>query len=305
MKAKEIVIIMLHYLKDQMTIKSIDSVMKTFSMADYQIILVDNGSGNGSFERLQFKYHSNSSISIIETGENLGFARGNNYGYFYAKANYIWQYLIVMNNDVIIEQADFYKRLKNIDIDIYAVIGPDIYCPAKKIHQNPMRLEAYKFSELKELVYQRERWLSHYFLHYCVRQSKTWYHELKNNIIKSNNFYNSQYKRELYEEEWVNPVLHGAFFIFTSLYTEMNKDLFDSQTFLYFEEELLHDKCIDHGYMMLYNPSLKVTHLEDVSTKAAFGTGYRYNLMKDQNLIKSINILLDRHVSRQMDKRNG
>ena len=40
-----------------------------------------------------------------------------------------------------------------------------------------------------------------------------------------------------------NPVLHGACYIFSRRYLELEKEAFDSRTFLYHEEEILHYNC--------------------------------------------------------------
>lgn len=42
-----------------------------------EVILVDNGSTDGSVERLRARWPA---VCVVETGENLGFARGNNAG---------------------------------------------------------------------------------------------------------------------------------------------------------------------------------------------------------------------------------
>jgi len=64
---------------------------QTFS--DFEVIVVDNGSTDGSFEYLQS--HSPEFGRLLRNAENVGFARGNNQGIRVAKGKYI----ALLNND--------------------------------------------------------------------------------------------------------------------------------------------------------------------------------------------------------------
>ena len=59
----------------------LDSIIEQTFGIDYEIIVVDNGSTDGSIEALS----SDSRITFIPTGENLGFGRANNKGVELAK----------------------------------------------------------------------------------------------------------------------------------------------------------------------------------------------------------------------------
>ena len=52
-----------------------------------QIFIVDNCSPNNSFKILKFKFKNNSSVQIIKTKKNLGFAKGNNEGLLFIENN--------------------------------------------------------------------------------------------------------------------------------------------------------------------------------------------------------------------------
>jgi GT2 family glycosyltransferase len=62
------------------------------SFKDFEIIVVDNGSTDGSIEFLQSKYPY---VKIIKFGENLGFAKAVNKGIKTSKSKYI----LLLNND--------------------------------------------------------------------------------------------------------------------------------------------------------------------------------------------------------------
>jgi GT2 family glycosyltransferase len=68
-----------------------------------QLILVDNGSSDGSIEFVQSTYPT---VEIVSSLKNLGFAGGNNLGYEHATGDYI----LFLNNDTIVE-TDFLTKL--------------------------------------------------------------------------------------------------------------------------------------------------------------------------------------------------
>lgn len=68
----------------------------------FSILIVDNGSADGSGERLVEYFADEPGVEVILTGENLGFAGGNNIGIRRALmdgAAYVW----LLNNDTIVE----------------------------------------------------------------------------------------------------------------------------------------------------------------------------------------------------------
>jgi GT2 family glycosyltransferase len=66
----------------------------------YNIILVDNGSTDGSIERLQATFPK---VEIIKNDRNLGYAGGNNIGIKHALSNGA-EYLLILNNDTIVDR---------------------------------------------------------------------------------------------------------------------------------------------------------------------------------------------------------
>ena len=73
----------------------LDSIIEQTIGIDYEIIVVDNGSTDGSIEALS----ADSRITLISTGENLGFGRANNKGLEQAKGEYIF----FLNSDTLLK----------------------------------------------------------------------------------------------------------------------------------------------------------------------------------------------------------
>lgn len=80
-----------HFLKE-----CFDSISKQ-SFKDFEILLVDNGSTDGSIKFIKKNYPY---IRIIENKENTGFARGNNIGVEKAKGKFI----VFLNNDTLVDK---------------------------------------------------------------------------------------------------------------------------------------------------------------------------------------------------------
>jgi len=91
------------------------------------IVLIDNGSIDGSINELEKEYELDSKIKIIKSKTNLGFARGVNLGIKQALTNNA-KYILLVNNDAIIDieclnnLCKVCKKNKNIGI-----VGPRIF----------------------------------------------------------------------------------------------------------------------------------------------------------------------------------
>ena len=88
-------IIIVSYNTRDMTLECIDSVLRETTTARYEIIVVDNASADGSAEAIRIKYPT---IRLIETGENIGFARANNL----AAVSATGRRILLLNPDTVI-----------------------------------------------------------------------------------------------------------------------------------------------------------------------------------------------------------
>ena len=76
-------------------IKCINSILKNAPGFDYEIIVVDNNSQDGSVGVLTNLLGHNKKIWILQSLKNLGFARANNYAF----RNSIGEYILALNPD--------------------------------------------------------------------------------------------------------------------------------------------------------------------------------------------------------------
>jgi len=92
---------------------------------NHDIVVVDNGSTDDSVKQLK-KNHPEA--AIIETGENLGLAEGNNVGMRYALKEWKPKYLLILNNDIVVKPdfVDAFVRAMESSPDV-SVAAPKIY----------------------------------------------------------------------------------------------------------------------------------------------------------------------------------
>ncbi len=90
----------------------------------YQIVVVDNGSTDGSVEAIRAKYPD---VPLVETGENLGYVGGNNVGLSWALERSA-DYVLLLNNDTEVT-PDFLGELVRAAESVASVgiVGPTIY----------------------------------------------------------------------------------------------------------------------------------------------------------------------------------
>ena len=188
-----------------------------------------------------------------------------------------------MNNDVLIKDRDFLEKIEILyDRTEFAVLGPDIQNPILKNHQNPNRLVARTYEEVKAryISFTRRARMPHlYYLLSVIRRR-----------LKPNSSVNNSLD---YTKELTGVVLHGACFILSPLFINTRDDCFNRSTFLYHEEDILHHECMRSGLKMVYSPELSVEHYEDVSTNASFKSEFKKMKMRNGWLRDSAKVLMN------------
>jgi GT2 family glycosyltransferase len=127
-----IIILNWNGLKD--TIECLESIKK-IDYPNYEVIVVDNGSTDGSPEKIKRLFPE---VILIKNKENRGFAGGNNVGIKHAVKNgavYLW----LLNNDAVIEPSALTKLVKSgEESPKIGILTPIIY-----YHAAPLRAQFY------------------------------------------------------------------------------------------------------------------------------------------------------------------
>jgi len=100
----------------------LESIFKHTKGLDYELIVVDNASTDGSVEYLQrFKGSKVQRSKVIFNKENLGFSRGNNQGIRQAEGKYI----LLLNSDTLLKDNALFKMVEFVDQHPeISVLGP-------------------------------------------------------------------------------------------------------------------------------------------------------------------------------------
>lgn len=279
--------VILHYKNLNDTIKCIESLLRTTNN-DSNLIVVDNGSGDGSGEKLKKKYQDMSQIKVLLLENNVGFSKGNNAGYIYVKKNYDSDFIVVTNNDVVFYQKNFEETIKKIYAQSqFYVLGPDVYIPRHKDHQNPLFKTPINkqqlINEIKEYKYYRKNPLKF--------EKRLKIHALKNRLCSKykviNFLYSTLRGKDVldYKKRYENVGLQGSCLIFSKKFIMKEDKAFEPEPFLYEEETFLFYRCQKKSYKMVYDPSIAIRHEEAASFT---------NANKDN--IQRLKFMLNHHV---------
>ena len=100
-------VIVLNYFGEKVIEDTLNALLKLNYPTDkFEIIVVDNNSGDKSREILSEYSKKHKKVRLINLDENLGFSRGNNVGIKQAKGEYV----LLVNNDCFVDR-DWLKEL--------------------------------------------------------------------------------------------------------------------------------------------------------------------------------------------------
>jgi len=95
--------------------------IEKYTTVPYELILIDNGSTDGTQAFLEEYSRSRAGCNVILNKRNLGFAGGNNQGITAAKGDYI----LLLNNDVVVTEGWLERLITHIESDpSIGMIGP-------------------------------------------------------------------------------------------------------------------------------------------------------------------------------------
>jgi GT2 family glycosyltransferase len=284
--------VILHYQVYQETVECIQSIFDNIQYEHYSIVVVDNGSINDSGEKLEEHYRDHEKVTVLLNKENLGFAKGNNVGFRYAKNNLDADFIVMINNDTLIKQETFLTKILDKHKETnFNILGPDILSTKDGLHQNPLRLHPLKDEEIKSAIF-KYGILQKLNVLGIERIMVQTFGFLKRKIKKTDLSTEKVYKmNNHWEKEQEGVILHGACLIFDPKYVERFNGIYDN-TFMYMEEDILSYIAEKEELKVIYAPDIQILHKEDSSTDAVYNKEDKKRLFVYKHSRKSLQELL-------------
>lgn len=92
-------IVILSWNTRELTRQCLESIYDNVKDLDYEVIVVDNGSADGSVDMVAKEF---SQVKLIGNSENLGFTKGNNQGFKASRGEYV----LFLNSDTIVPSSE-------------------------------------------------------------------------------------------------------------------------------------------------------------------------------------------------------
>ena len=235
----DVSIIIVTYNTQQMTAECIDSVYNKTSGIDFEVILVDNASSDGSKEF----FEKDKRVKYIYCQENLGFGKANNKGAEIAQG----KYLFLLNSDTLLENNAvkfFYDFMEKADSRIAC-------CGCLLINEKHERIHSYgSFHTLTNSIIER-CWP----LDRCV------------SFFKPDGFLKyDDPKLDNSQESFEVPFATGAA-LFVRKEVSDRYGLFDPDYFMYSEDMDLQHRYFKFGFKSVIIRTPQIVHLFGKSSK--------------------------------------
>jgi len=286
-KVYKFAFVILNYLTIEDTIECVNSIINNIDYPNYKIVIVDNGSPNGSGAIIKERFNTHDKITVILNKKNLGFAKGNNIGFQHAKYRLKADFIALINNDTIIEQSNFISKIiEKFKSTNFHILGPDIISIKNGLHQSPMPLKYQNKNLLKSQInlYSIKLILNYFLLDNFLEK-------LKKSFIKTPFVQSGPKTGPSWTEEKKNVKLHGSVLIFSPLYIELYEGLYP-KTFMFMEEAILYFIAHRDKLATVYCPDIKILHKEDSSIDEVYKKDYKKRRFTYKYFIKSSKELL-------------
>lgn len=240
----DVSIIIVNYNTEKLVIDCINSIINKTTNINYEIIVVDNNSDNGSFNKIIDTFPISSyintnclDIKFIRNEQNIGFGLANNEGFKQAKG----EYLFCLNPDTII--------VNNAIKILYDFMENNTECGAcggNLYDLNMKYVHSFGYGDDIKSLLLRKSFLKFFFLREYIKIKK----------------YEKNIDRTKLQE--VNH-LTGADLMLRSNIMKNEIGGFSKNFFMYFEETELEIRLKRAGYKIFFVPDAKIIHLEGKS----------------------------------------
>ena len=217
------------------------SVEKASAGIDSETIVIDNASSDNSVAYIKERFPN---VKVIDSKENLGFARGNNLAIMQSKGEYI----LLLNPDTIVAEHTFTDFIDFMDS-----------------HPDAGGCGAYMLRTDGSFALESRRGLPTPFVAFCKMSGLT-------KLFPKSKLFGRYYMRYLNEHE-ANPIeiMSGAYMFLRRVALEKS-GLLDEDFFMYGEDIDLSYRILKSGYKNYYLPS-PILHYKGESTEKS---SYRY-----------------------------
>jgi len=239
---KRIAIITINYNTENLLEKLISCLMVQ-DYRNWRLIIVNNSPDNFKIDEVIEKFNDG---RIILTGvnKNLGYSKGNNLGFKYAYDKKVIKrndLILFTNEDILIKDKKFLsKAISNIECLNCGFLGPRI------INNDG----TYMLPHLNKTGYLK-----------CLLHI--------GNNGKVDKLFRINSKLKKIKEPLEVFLLNGACF-FCNVSDFIRVGMFDTNTFIYYEEELLFRKASKEGIKTIYYPGMIVYHEHSASVRKSF-----------------------------------
>lgn len=182
-----VTIIMPVYNQLEFTKQAVESLQKFTNKDDYELIIVNNASTDGTKEYLQYLCNINKNISYLDNKENYGWIKALNQAYPLINSEFV----LWANNDILFEEDWLPRMLKRFEDEKVGMVGPtsDYVAGLQSVTCNiqGLKTEKVKFligfflmirRDLMERIGQVDEWFGQgggEELDYCIRVRQVGY----------------------------------------------------------------------------------------------------------------------------------
>lgn len=215
------------------TIECLESIKK-ITYPNYEVIVVDNGSKGNDAEVLREKFGKY--IHLIRNEKNYGYTGGNNIGIKYALNNCQPDYLLILNNDVVVDPDFLTEMVRMAESDASIGIVGSKTC----LYNSPDRLQL------------------------------AWY-EVDMDKGRAFHVGSGEVDQGQYGDAKEVSYVQGSCFLVKQKVIQ-NAGLFDESYFCYWDETDYCFRVRKAGYKIVYAPSAKIWHKKSTSLKPWYKT---------------------------------
>lgn len=271
-------VVVLNYLAYEETVTCVRSLLQQ-NVDQLVVVIVNNNAPDASMKYLTRIFENHNNVIILSTGQNLGFARGHNFGIQYLRDHGVYD-ILALNSDVVINDQYYLSKLLDFDYPKdCAMVGTRIV-NGDGFDQNVMNSPITRNFQVAVTI---ARHLAKY-LQLVFRR--------KEQVADAETYRSdSPIPSVPMALDPTNQYLHGAAIYFREPYLKKFIGFFP-ETFLYGEENLLSAICLKLGFQQYFRSDLTLTHKGAGSTGHNSASNRKNQIVRIKESVRSNLVLL-------------